>query len=228
MRNEDPKVRDVATSTTNSVARQGADSFLAGQFRLPTGLVGRVTGWWMARGNKAMNGFAVQRLKVGMRDRVLEVGFGPGQAIEFLVKRTAAHFIAGVDPSPVMVEQAQSRNRDAIDGGRVWLAQGTADALPFGEDEFSRALAVNNFHIWESREGGLAELRRVLCDGGLLLLCLRRAARERRFWSSPGLTPEEVCDDQALLRQLGFSKLQLATRTLGCFGPRVVCLLATK
>jgi ubiquinone/menaquinone biosynthesis C-methylase UbiE len=41
---------------------------------------------------------------------VLEIGFGPGVIIQCLSKLASAGHIAGIDPSPEMVEQALARN----------------------------------------------------------------------------------------------------------------------
>jgi SAM-dependent methyltransferase len=92
---------------------------LRDQFRLPAGFIGRRVGWWMNFDNAKMNETAVKLLDVSQQDSVLELGFGPGQAIDLLVEKTAARSIAGVDPSEVMFEQARSRNAKAIDAGRV-------------------------------------------------------------------------------------------------------------
>ena len=41
------------------------------------------------------------------QDTVLEIGCGPGYAIELLTRKRRARFVVGVDPSSVMLEQAR-------------------------------------------------------------------------------------------------------------------------
>src|ERR1700757_4721373 len=94
-------------------------SFLTRQFRLPTGPVGWLVGHLMAAKNAPINRLAVELLDVCPGDRVLEVGFGPGTAIEMIAKETQADRIAGVDPSATMLRQAARRNHAGIQGGRV-------------------------------------------------------------------------------------------------------------
>lgn len=215
-----------ATSTLPSPRRSSSEpSFIQRQFRLPQGLLGRAVGWVMAGENRRMNQMAIDWLDVGPSDDVLEIGFGPGHALALLVKRTPARTIAGVDPSPVMIEQAASRNRRAIDVGRVWLALGSVDALPLADGQFSRMMAVSNFHIWPSRAQGLREVRRVLRPGGRLVLCARRKLESPWPWSSPGISAAQLRRDQAMLEECGFHDVHLATRKLK---RRLVCLVATK
>jgi SAM-dependent methyltransferase len=209
----------------DGVARVVDSSPLQSQFCLPRGILGRVVGWFMARENQSMNRAAVRLLAAGPQDDLLEIGFGPGGAIELLAKRTAVRWIAGVDPSDVMVDQAMARNRESIDAGRVALLRGAVDALPFPDNRFTKAVAINNFRIWDSRKRGLLEIKRVLKPRGLLLLCLRRQAAGLHWWTSPGLSTVELNESRALVEDAGFHDVRLVTRRLA---PRTVCMLASK
>lgn len=99
---------------------------------------------------------------------------GRGVAIAALSGK-AAH-VAGVDISDVMVEQARTRNADAIAAARVELHQGSADRLPFADDSFDNALSINSIHIWSDPAAGLRELHRVLKPEGRLVLGFVRPA----------------------------------------------------
>ena len=214
------------TSALQSSRRSSAKpSLIQRQFRLPQGSLGRIVGWVMAGENRRMNQMAIDWLDVGPGEDVLEIGFGPGHALELLVERTAARAIAGIDLSSVMVDQAVARNRQAIDAGRVSLALGSVDALPFADGQFSRVLAVSNFHIWPSRAAGLREVHRVLRPGGRLVLCARRKLASPWPWSSPGISAAQLRQDQELLEECGFHDVHLATRKVK---RRLACLVASK
>ena len=75
------------------------------QFGRPSGWLGRIAGSLMAKGADD-DRWLVDLLDVQPEDRVLEVGFGPGVAIELLAARASRGRVAGVDPSDVMVRQA--------------------------------------------------------------------------------------------------------------------------
>ncbi len=179
----------------------------------------------MARDNQQMNRFSIDAVKIAANDRVLEIGFGPGKAIELLIKRTSAPFIAGIDPSDVMVQDASDLNREAIAAGRVDLRQAAVERVPFEDGRFSRVLTVSNFQVWEDRTAGLAEIRRVLEPSGWLVVCLRRALRRPGWFAAPGVTSDQIAAVQSLLNEQGFRNVRIQRRRLR---RRLVCILAQK
>jgi arsenite methyltransferase len=88
----------------------------------PTGVLGRIVGRLMNRNNAKMNAFAVKLLELTPDDRVLEVGFGGGVGLPSLIATAA--YVAGVDRSPVMVQQANTN----FAGGRLWTSLGVGFA----------------------------------------------------------------------------------------------------
>src|SRR5579862_6217167 len=97
------------------------------QLRNPTGVGGRVTGVLMRLANAGPNRLAITALRIDPSDTVLELGFGPGHAIQLMVREAVAGRVYGVDHSPVMMEQATKRNRLAIRDGRVILYRAQFD-----------------------------------------------------------------------------------------------------
>lgn len=112
-------------------------SFMS-QFGRPQGLLGRIVGVIMAYENRQRNRWAVSLLGIQPTDRVLEVGFGPGLAIEGIARLAERGFVAGVDFSEVMVQQARKRNSAAIRARRVQLKLGAVSALPYGDGTFDK------------------------------------------------------------------------------------------
>jgi ubiquinone/menaquinone biosynthesis C-methylase UbiE len=142
-----------------------------------------------------------------------------------LAKRAANGFVAGIDVSELMVQQASRRNRKSIKASRVELRQGTVSSLPYEDGRFTKICTVNTFHHWPSPENGLKEARRVMEEGGLLLLCLRMKHPSRKFMVAPGFTQEEVEEVQALMRRAGFCNIQTERRQLG---REVTCVMANR
>src|SRR5437899_803867 len=103
-------------------------------------------------------------------DRVLEVGFGPGVGIQLLARSAPAGYVAGVDPSKEMVDQATARNAKAIKSGHVDLKYGSAESLPFEDNTFDKVLAINSMQVWTDAAAGLREIRRVMKAGGRIAL----------------------------------------------------------
>jgi len=101
------------------------------QFAHPEGWVGRLVGTILAWKNRERNAWTISSLDIQPNDQVLEIGFGPGQAIQEVTKLAPNGFVAGIDMSDVMVAQASKRNAADIRSGRVLLRQGSESPLPF-------------------------------------------------------------------------------------------------
>ncbi|EFO81607.1 hypothetical protein OSCT_0537 [Oscillochloris trichoides DG-6] len=143
------------------------------QFGNPQGLAGRLAGWLMALTNRDLNTWAVDQLAVRPADHVLEIGFGPGLAVQALARRARHGLVEGVDVSPLMVEQATRRNAAMVKAGRVRLQIGSVSTLPYAERSFDRVLAVNNVQFWSNLSDDLREVARVLRPAGTLAIVLQ-------------------------------------------------------
>lgn len=134
-------------------------------FGRPRGVLGRLGGIIMARTNEACGAWVADLLEIGPCDSVLEVGFGPGVIIQRLSKLASAGHVAGVDPSQEMLMQARARNATAIKDRRADLRRGSVESLPFDDNTFDKALAINSMQVWPDATAGLAEMRRVMKSG---------------------------------------------------------------
>lgn len=92
--------------------------------------------------------------------RVLEVGGGPGELAERMVRELDAE-VTYVDSSPRMVDLAAARGVDA----RV----GDVQALPFADGSFDCAVAAWMLYHVPDLDGGISELARVLQPAGHLV-----------------------------------------------------------
>ncbi len=134
----------------------------------------------LARANEGCGAWVTDLLKVRPNDNVLEVGFGPGVIIQRQSKLAPAGHIAGIDPSLEMVEQARARNATAIQNGRVDLRRGSIDSLPFDNNSFDKALAINSMQVWPDPAVGLREMRRVMKPGARIAFGFTRYSGQPR------------------------------------------------
>lgn len=146
------------------------DSYIAAQYRRPSGIVGRWIGAKMAEQHRAENLWTVNLLNAQPADRILEIGFGPGYAIQEVSKKLTTGQIAGVDFSRAMV--AAARRRNAGHGGRVDLRYGDVTQLPFVDNFFDKVFSINCIYFWTEPAAALEEIRRVLKPGGVLIVTL--------------------------------------------------------
>jgi ubiquinone/menaquinone biosynthesis C-methylase UbiE len=128
--------------------------------------------------DKETGEWVLDLLEISPTDAVLELGSGPGVALELAAKRLPQGRIVGVDVSQTMVEMARHRNHHAIEVGRVEVKLGTADDLPFGDATFDAALTINSLHIWTDPVAALREIRRTMRPGGRIAVAISRFSRE--------------------------------------------------
>ena len=195
------------------------------RFACPTGRFGSLIGHIMAFKNAKMNRFAVEMLDLEPNDQILEIGFGPGRSIQKMAEHTTHGYIAGIDLSDVMVRQAAKRNLDYIVKGRVELCQGSVANLPYEYARFTKVLAVNNYQFWPNQELNLVEIQRVMCEGGLLVLCMRMKESNKPFQLAPGFSDEEIEETVGLMRWVGFHNVHIQRRKVG---REATCILATR
>ena len=164
----------------------------------------------MARVNRDAAAQIIETLDVRPDDKVLEVGFGPGVAIQLLLHRVPAGTVAGIDYSQEMVRQAAARNAVALRNRRVDLRYGSVERLPFADETFDKALAINSMQTWSDAGTGLREIHRVLKHRGHVAL---------GFTVNSGQPKDGIAD---LLTAAGFAQARIVDR------PKLFCAIATK
>ena len=117
-------------------------------------------------------GAVAEHLGVPKLNRILDLGCGTGRFTEGL----AAHFgaeVIGLDPSAKMVERARQKLRDA----RVRYCRGRAEAIPLSAGSVDLVFMSMSFHHFTEPIVAARECRRVLRNGGSVVL--RTGTRER-------------------------------------------------
>jgi SAM-dependent methyltransferase len=97
-------------------------------------------------------------------DRVVDIACGTGVATRLAAERVGLDgTVAGVDGHPGMLAVAQATTDRPID----WR-HASADGLPFGDDSFDVVLCSLGLQFFADKIGALAEMRRVVVEGGRL------------------------------------------------------------
>jgi ubiquinone/menaquinone biosynthesis C-methylase UbiE len=186
-----------------------AHSILMRMFGRPKGILGRLGGIIMARTNQQCAAWVIDLLGIQPNDRVLEVGFGPGVGIELLARSVSGGYVAGVDPSEEMVEQAKARNVKAMESGRVDLRYGSVESLPFEDNTFNKALAINSMQVWPDAVAGLREMRRVMKPGGRIALGFTPYSGQRKGELPERLTAAGFTQAHVVETETGFCALAI-------------------
>ncbi|TDE10405.1 class I SAM-dependent methyltransferase [Jiangella asiatica] len=146
---------------------------------------------WFNR-NPPSNRIVIDVAELGPDDRVLEVGCGPGAALELAASRIGAERVAAVDPSPTFAAMVAKR----VPGADVRVAG--AEDVPFDDGAFTVIYTIMSMHHWDDRDDGLATLTAKLAPGGRLLLAERLLEKPGH-----GITPAQIAAVEARLGELG-------------------------
>lgn len=153
----------------------------------------------------------LETLALRADDYLVEVGCGGGAFLADALRSGCRG--AAIDHSGDMVRLAREVNREALAAGRLTIEQGTAERLPFPDGTFTCGVMTGVFGFLPDPVAALAELHRVLADGGRLVVMGSDPA-----WRGTPAAPEPMAsrlhfyDDgefEALGRQAGFTEARV-------------------
>ncbi|MCP3939163.1 MAG: class I SAM-dependent methyltransferase [Actinomycetia bacterium] len=148
---------------------------LLGQFRRPEGVLGRIAGQIMARrsSNLERNRWTVDLLDLSPDARVLEIGYGPGVALGWVLEEIPDGEAVGLDFSETMQAAAKRRNSKAVSEGRLKLLVGDVEHPPKGLGDFDAVFATNVAFFWDDPVETVRGLAGHLRPGGRLALTIQ-------------------------------------------------------
>ncbi len=134
-------------------------------------------------------------------ERVLDIGCGTGVATFFLAREYPRARIRGVDLSPAMIDQANSRI--GLDPeARVAFRVGDASKLPYPDQNFD-LVAQTNMPVF------FGEIDRVLRPGGTVVIASSSGQ------STPFSTPDDLLKQK--FGKLGFSEVETGSAARGTY-----------
>ncbi|GLB59447.1 class I SAM-dependent methyltransferase [Cytobacillus sp. NCCP-133] len=144
----------------------------AKQFEKPEGILGKLAGKIMYFKNRKINRWTVGKLKIKRRDTILEVGFGPGYSIRYIMDNYRQVEADGVDVSEDMRTAAAKLNGDCIQQGKVRLfVKDIFDFFP--EKKYNKIFSVNNYPLWTKPRESLQYLYGMLDNNGRIVITVQ-------------------------------------------------------
>ncbi len=136
--------------------------------------MGRIVSNLMLERNKAPYERVMSELRIGPDHKVLEIGFGPGYGIRLIsdIVSSGTGCISGIDFSKAMCKRAQRDDRRTSNKKKARIECGDAAKMPFDNDYFDFAFAVNVIYFWKDLNRYLSEIHRVLSPNGTVALYL--------------------------------------------------------
>src|SRR5262249_37365031 len=101
------------------------------------------------------------------------------------------------------------RNAQAIERGRVDVRHGSVECLPFADQTFDKALAINSMQVWPDAGAGLREMRRALKPGGSIALGFTPYAGQPKSGVPEMLTDAAFTAVHVVETELGFCVLAI-------------------
>ncbi len=146
------------------------------QLANPEGFYGEIVASCLSTTFESVNRWAVDLMQVQPGEAVLEIGFGPGQAIQELARQTQSSRIVGIDSAPLMLQKASALNQAAIQSGQVKLMQADVAHLPDFNQKFDHILAVNSVMYWPQHKLNriLKALKSQMAPGGRIYFVMHR------------------------------------------------------
>ena len=172
----------------------------------PEGALGRVMLSFMNYTHAPLTNWGLKLVDVQDGWTMLDVGCGGGFTIRRLLNRSKDAQVYGIDISEESVAKARKVNADILNK-QVFITQGSAEKLPYGDGKFDLVTAVETVYFWPNLPGCLQEVRRVLKPGGKFAILVEVVDSDSK-WTNivegmTAYTPEQI---KTLLDDAGFTQ----------------------
>jgi len=119
---------------------------------------------------RQLNTWIIDRLRLQPYQHVLEVGVGTGRRLEEAARALRIGFLAGVEPSAPLYQQAYRRNKRYIARQLTQLHLGELSDLPYPPHYFHTVFTTSAILLSKYPQMELLRLTRLLTSGGRLIL----------------------------------------------------------
>ena len=181
----------------------------------PTGLLGAYVALRMNISHARLTAWGLSHVSIRNDDAILDIGCGGGRTVKRLAALAPAGTVVGIDVSRESVALSRRVNRQTIREGRVAIREASVSRLPFADDAFTLATAVETHYFWPDFAAGLGEVLRVLAPGGRLILiaevyrCDKFDARNREWLKMVPMAYYDVGDFRNFFCAAGFVDVRI-------------------
>lgn len=182
------------------------------QFGNPSGVLGSIAGFIMAHraSNRERNAWAVELLNLQLSDNVMEIGFGPGLALEIISKSISTGKIYGVDHSKKMFKLASKRNYSAVSSNRMKLFHASISDLPESIKNLDKVLDINTFQFWQNHLDILCNIKKRMSKEGTIVI-IHQPRKPGSTQSDADEVGEKI---SSLLKKAGFKNIAIHNKNL--------------
>jgi ubiquinone/menaquinone biosynthesis C-methylase UbiE len=189
------------------------------QAQRPSGFLGRLVLWNMNSRHGKVTDWGLSNVSSRSSDIILDVGCGGGRTVSKLAAIATEGKVYGIDYSRESVAFAKRVNQEGIARGRVQVDECSVSGLPFPDDMFDLATAVETHFWWPDLAAGMREILRVLKPGGTLVVIAeiykgantRVAKMAERYLPKTGMKFMTAGEHQAMFSNAGYEGVRVVT-----------------
>jgi ubiquinone/menaquinone biosynthesis C-methylase UbiE len=203
---------------------------LLAQCGKPKGWIGKLLLWRMNSGHSRLTDWGLEHLSIGKHDTILDVGCGGGRTIRKLAAKASQGKVYGIDHSETSVAMARNVSEKLISGGRVDIRQGSVSQLPYTDNTFDLATAVETQYFWPDLPGDMREVLRVLKPSGKLIVIAeaykggKHADRIQKLADITNMAILGTAEQRELFTNAGYSDVQVFEK----FEKDWICAIGSK
>lgn len=142
-------------------------------FKKPNGIIGKIAGKIMDLENRELNEWAVNQLNIKPGERILEIGYGPGYGIAYLLNRHEKVVVDGIDVSEDMKELASKKLKEEMTEQKVNLFVGDIEERSLPPNRYDKVLSVNNYTLWDAQLEILTNIHRAMVKEGKIVITMQ-------------------------------------------------------
>ena len=143
---------------------------LVGQCARPSGFFGRLLARGMNQGHGPLTLWGLKQLSIAEDASIVDIGCGGGGTVRRLARLAPGGKVVGIDFSPDSLRIARKTNRKLVDQGRVEIQEASVGKLPFADQTFDLATAIETHFFWPDLPANFREVLRVLKPGGQFMV----------------------------------------------------------
>lgn len=184
------------------------------QCRKPTGEAGKMVADEMNINHYELTSWGLEKIDIKPESIILDIGCGGGRTVNRLALLAPEGKVFGIDYSNDCVNWSIEFNKKLIDSGKVEIQNASVEKIPFEENKFDLAVAVETIYFWPNLIENFSEIKRVLKPSGRIMIINEMYSNSNfkdindEYVKAGNLkiqTPEEL---ENLLKKAGYVNIQ--------------------
>lgn len=196
---------------------------LSNQAGNPRGFLGKMILYSMNRGHSQLMKWGLSLLPLKDKISVLDIGCGGGLLIVHMLKAFPQSRVDGIDQSEESVSFITKRIEKFQD--RSTILQGDVKNMPYPAETYDLVTAFETIYFWKDLEKAFLEVKRILKQKGIFLICCSASDPKDTKWSDriEGMVIYEGEKLKEDLEKIGFQKTEIHKNKKGW-----MCVIAAR